>query len=114
MKNSKFILDIDVDEIKILDYGIIEETFLITEKELKKGLRTPNNSENYWYPSAESGFSEQDVYKICALFRKKFPDIQILDKHGYERTEIFLNTLEKHVFAYSVIHHLKQINENGC
>lgn len=114
MKNKKFVLDIDIEQIKILGFDILEETFLITEKELKKDLRIPNNSENYWYPHTESGFSEIDVYRICELFRKKFPDIQIIDKHGYEHTEIFLNTIDKHVFAYSVIYHIKQMNENDC
>jgi hypothetical protein len=106
IKNSKPALEISLENIKILSYDEIFDIFGKTEKDIKNGLKKSNSSENYWYPYDENCFDEEIIKIIVSLFRKKFLDAEILDIHGYEYTEIFLNTIDKHVFAFSLIEYI--------
>lgn len=99
---------IDLNTIKILSFKEIEEIFNVTEKALHGVLLKSNYSANFWYPYEENKFSEEETIITIQAFRKKFADMQIINKHGLEYTEFFLNTVEKHVFAYSLIVHFNK------
>ena len=99
----KKINQIMLDDIKILTFADIKTIYSITEKDIKKFLLNINNAENYWYPF--NTFNNVITENIIAIFRKKFADVTINEKHGVEYTEIFLNSIDKHIFMYSLLNH---------
>ena len=98
---------VDFNEIEILTWEQIKELFDVTQNKIQKHLINSNDTENFWYPY-ENKFSEEDTIKITALFRAKFPNTEILDKHGPKYTEIQLSNMNKHQFMYSLIKHFKK------
>jgi len=106
-KKKKIETPVDFDEVENLDWDQIKELFDVTEKQTQKYLSNGNNTENYWYPY-EDGFSEEETLKIVNMFRTKFLDIEILDKHGPKYAEINLCNKEKHQYMYSLINYFKK------
>ena len=98
---------VNFNEIEILDWEQIKELFDVNEKQVRKFLTNSNNTENYWYPY-ETGFSEEQTTEIVKMFRNKFLDITILDKHGAKYAEITLSNVEKYQYMYSIIKHFKK------
>ena len=96
----------DPSEIQLMTYEEIEQIFDVTENDMNTWLKNANNSDNYWYPGIF--FDEQTTENILMLFRKQFIDIEIIDKTGYQYAEIFCNTIERHVFRWSVQRHFMQ------
>jgi hypothetical protein len=94
--------------IPVLSWESIAEIFNCTKRDIERDLTKPNNAANYWYPHSENGYDELDTKSIIAIFEFQFPDIEISSRHDYKYTEVFLNTLDKHQFAFSVIDFLTQ------
>ena len=106
-KKTKVETPVDYNEIEILTWDQINELFDVNEKQVRKFLTNGNNTENYWYPY-ETGFSEEQTTEIVKMFRNKFLDITILDKHGAKYAEITLGNVDKHQYMFSLIKHFKK------
>lgn len=104
----KKLSEITIDNIKILSMNEIEEKFNISEKDIFNFIDSKNNSENYWYPYDENDFNENKIKKIIELFKSKFNDTEINSENNYKYTEIYLNTIDKHIFAFSLINYFTE------
>lgn len=94
-------------EIPVLGWEDIKKKFGVSESEVSKDLMKPNYCNNFWYPWEKNGYDESGVEYVVSIFEEKFADASIKSKHDYRYTEIFLNTLEKHQFAYSLMDFLQ-------
>lgn len=112
MRTNEIELPEYIEGIKVLSYQEIDKNFKVGESEIQKTLLKSNHADNYWHPYDENGFNEEQVLFAVNLFRKTFPDIEIIDRNGYDYTEFYLNTIEKHVLAYSLIYHFIIKKEN--
>jgi len=92
--------------IELIPWDIIEEKFDVDVNVINRELKKPNNCDNFWYPY-ESGFDEEQCKEAVRLFGLRFPGTEIKSMHDMRYLEIFLNTLEKHQFAYTLIQHIK-------
>jgi len=107
MKKKTTKSKVDVSEIKLLTYDEIERGFKVSKEDIQKFLKAKNSDTNYYYPGLT--FDEKITREIVKLFVMAFPGIDVLDKSkNHQYIEIFLNTMERHVFRYSVEKHFKR------
>ena len=105
-ETPKLVAKNEINNIKLLSWEEIKENFNVKEKDVIKNLSKSNQSNNYWYPY-EHKLTEEDVKEIVDIFRVRFCDIVIKSIYNPRFTEFFLNTLEKHQFAYTLIYMFK-------
>jgi len=92
-----------INEIPLLEWDSILEKYEVDIKNVQRDLKKTNHANNFWYPYDWS-LDEKEIMKVVEMFQLKFPDAEIKSLHNYKYIELFLNTLEKHQFVYTLLY----------
>ena len=102
---SKEKLDsLDAESIKTISWEDLLEKYDLDEVDIKAEVRKAKHScANFWTPNHDDYYTQEEVEKVKELFKEKFEDIEIKSEDNYSLTEIYLNSVDKHLFKYSII-----------